>query len=453
MTAPVQESAAGGERSRDGVLLGFLRDSSWMVAASLGSKAVAASGTFLMAKILGTMNFGVVGSAQSASSMFLTMACMGLGMASTKHLAEENDPAKAGEIIAMTSVVTLLSGALFALLLAGLSDTIASQLLHKEDLGNAIIGQCPLLFFSAVNGGQIGVLLGFREYRASAVLAFSNAFLVAVLGCLGAQLHEAQGALLGMGAGQMVTAWLYRRAIRRACRDRGIKVAWSRWRRQTRILTRYALPGIAGGMIGTTTTWVGSALLVRQQDGLIQMGILNAADQWRLLVLALPTVLGSVVFPSLSRLKAYDPDGFIKLLQFNILLNAGIGCVVVVLAALTGDSVMSMLGPGYRDSGDVVVVMTAAATVVSLVNLVSRAAASVGRMRDYLLFDIVWSAAYLVFSVLLVGIRQEGALGLAKALFCASATQLLAQGLLLANLRGDLAARKGTADDLVVRDA
>ncbi|MHC4330621.1 MAG: oligosaccharide flippase family protein, partial [Planctomycetota bacterium] len=68
----------------------------------------------IVARILGKTGFGELGMIQHTVSMFGIFAGLGLGITATKHVAEfrSADPARAGRIIALSSVTALISGGL-----------------------------------------------------------------------------------------------------------------------------------------------------------------------------------------------------------------------------------------------------------------------------------------------------------------------------------------------------
>ncbi len=58
------------------------------------------------------------------------------------------------------------------------------------------------------------------------------------------------------------------------------------------ILWQFALPAFLASVLVGPVSWIASAILVNQPDGLVQVARFNAANQWRQAVLFVPTVIG-----------------------------------------------------------------------------------------------------------------------------------------------------------------
>ena len=88
------------------------RGTFWNLLAGIASRSLALVGSILIARILGKKTYGELGILQSTLEMFGSLAAFGLGLTSTKYVAEyrRTDPDKAGRILAMSSWVACISG-------------------------------------------------------------------------------------------------------------------------------------------------------------------------------------------------------------------------------------------------------------------------------------------------------------------------------------------------------
>ena len=83
----------------------------------------------ISARLLDTVGFGELGIINSTIGMFGVFAGFGLGMTATKYVAElrATDPARAGRIIALSSVVAFATGSAMTLALAIFAPVIAAR--------------------------------------------------------------------------------------------------------------------------------------------------------------------------------------------------------------------------------------------------------------------------------------------------------------------------------------
>src|SRR4030095_9246929 len=86
----------------------LIRGAFWALCGSLTSRVLALGAAIIAARILGKEVYGELGIVQSTLSMFGTLAGFGLGTTAMKYVAEHRskDPAKAGRIIALWSVLS-----------------------------------------------------------------------------------------------------------------------------------------------------------------------------------------------------------------------------------------------------------------------------------------------------------------------------------------------------------
>src|SRR4029453_12131551 len=107
------------------------RGAFWSLSGTLISRGLALLASILVARVLGKVGFGELGIIQSSVGMFGTFAGFGLGLTATKHVAEfrTKDPARAGRIISLSSLVSWMTGGVMAGLLFVLAPWLAARTL------------------------------------------------------------------------------------------------------------------------------------------------------------------------------------------------------------------------------------------------------------------------------------------------------------------------------------
>ena len=146
----------------------LIHGSLWSIGGSMAARLLALLSAVLVARILGKAIYGELGIVQSTIGMFGALAGFGMSTASSKFVAEfrHTDPARAGRVVALSSVVSWSSGIVLAALLFVSAPRLADGSLASPELAPYIQLGTLLLLLNTVNGAQIGVLCGFEAFRA-----------------------------------------------------------------------------------------------------------------------------------------------------------------------------------------------------------------------------------------------------------------------------------------------
>jgi O-antigen/teichoic acid export membrane protein len=384
---------------------------------SRGSVLAAAVGC---ARILGTKGFGELGMIQSTAGTFGIFAGMGLGLTATKYVAQfrENDPHRVGRILALSSVVALISGALMAALLVLASSYLSLHTLGELDLQGPLAIGAGLVMFGAMNGAQTGALTGLEAFKAIARvnLWVGASTLVLVIG--GAWHGGLHGAIWGLVGASIVNWVLNNRAIRRECARAEIKYHFSSCAKEWHILYRFSLPAFLASIIVGPAIWACNALLVNQPNGYVQMGLYTAADKWRLLILFIPTTVVGMALPMLSNLHGVgDSHGYNKVFNANVLLNIGLTLLPAIVVTIFAIPILSTYGASYRSAWPILLILAFSSVPEAFNNIFGHAMISRGWVWWRLVCDGVLAGTLVGFSFW--AIPRWGAVGLAAAYFLA----------------------------------
>ena len=121
----------------------------------------------VIARMLGAEQYGALAIVTSTIAMFNVVAELSLGLTTNKHVAQfrKSDPARAGRIIALGTMITFGTGTILALSVALLAEPLASEALLEPQIAPYLRLGAPLLLFSAINGVQMGTLTGFECFK------------------------------------------------------------------------------------------------------------------------------------------------------------------------------------------------------------------------------------------------------------------------------------------------
>jgi O-antigen/teichoic acid export membrane protein len=359
----------------------------------------------LVARILGDSVYGELGIIQSTVGMFGVFAGFGLGLTATKHVAEfrQIDPARAGRIIRLSDLVALATGGLMALGLFILAPQLAAHTLNASHLSGPLRIGALVLFFNALNGAQTGALAGLESFR---VIAYVNSAVglisFPVLIC-GSRLGGLGGAVWALAINLGINWLLNHVALHKESRRHEVPLKFKNCTRELPVLWRFTLPAVLGAALVGPVNWACAALLVNQAGGYSEMGIFTAANQWRMAVLFIPTMLGQVILPVLSNLSAHSSiEHYRKILRINIAMNAGLALIVVIPLVLFAHQLMSAYGPEFERGVNVFRIQALTAVLMAVNSVVGQAITSKGKMWIGFSFNALWAVAVMTLTELLL---------------------------------------------------
>jgi O-antigen/teichoic acid export membrane protein len=411
----------------------------WSLAGSVAARALALCAAIVAARIIGKSPYGELGIVQTTISLFVTLAGFGLGTTATKYVAEyrTKDPAKAGRIIALSSVMSWATSTFLALVLYAMSPWLSSSILAAPQLKGPLQLSALLLFLNGVNGAQNGVLSGFEAFKAIANVTFLAGLLNFPLVVGGAWFFGLEGLIWGLILAQAAGCLMNYLAVRRAAARFQVPIRYASWQRESGVIWQFAFPSMLGGLMMNLVIWTGSAMLARQPEGYAHMGAFNAATQWMGALIFLPQMLAGVVLPILAeRMGGRDHKGSIKLLAVAIKINALTVLPLVLVGSLLSPFVMATYGSDFRRDWPTLIASLATAGVVAVQLPVGLMIAASGRMWIGFVLNLGWAVVFLLSMWLLL---DWGSLGLASAQLLAYVAQGLCAfayvGVLLRRIR------------------
>jgi O-antigen/teichoic acid export membrane protein len=395
------------------------RGAFWSLAGAVVARGLNLAAMIVVARLLGQAVFGELGIIQSTLGVFQVFAGFALGMTATKYIAEfkRSDPAKAGQIMALSGIVAAVTGALMALALWLSAPWLATHTLAAPNLAGPLRISSFMLLFGALTGAQSGAMAGFEAFRTLAWVNLATglvSFPTVLYGAYVAGLNGAVwGLVLPMGFGWALSHLMLRREAKAASVPFLLGGCWE----QRRVLGRFAIPAVFSSLMIAPVNWVCGAMLVNQPGGYAEMGIFNAANQWFAALLFLPAALAQPLLPILSeRLGMDDKHISAKVLKASMAMNAIIAVPIAVVGSILSPFIMGLYGPGYSLSWPVLVVVLATALLVSLQTPVGQIISASGRMWTGFAMNLGWGFVFVTCTWLSL---RGGAVGLAGARFAA----------------------------------
>jgi O-antigen/teichoic acid export membrane protein len=304
----------------------------------------------VLARVLGKETFGEFAMIQSTLLTLTSVAQIATGFTVTKYVAEfrDVDKQRAGRVLGLCSMLTVATGLVASLLLVLGAPWLADHALNASHLYPQLMISASFVLFSVMNGYQIGALAGLERYRMISVGG-------AVLGgahlaiCWTAtSLWSLEGAVGGLAVSALLRWVAYSSVLRRELDQHGITLRRREALQERDVLFKFALPAALSGLTTTPALWLGNAFLVRQVDGYSEMAIYTAANNFRIMVLFLPTLLNGVTSSILNNQRGQgDFEGYRSMFLLNVkatVLSASVGAIAM---SLLGEWAMQAFGSDF----------------------------------------------------------------------------------------------------------
>ena len=393
----------------------FARGAFWSLIGTAAAQAMNLLCSVVTARLLGKTGFGELGMVLSTMGLFGIFAGLGLGLTTTKYVAEfrTRDPARAGRIIRMSSGVALLSGAITSMVFYFLSSYLASHAIAAPHLVGELQVACLLLFFTALNGAQMGPLAGFESFRLIAQLNLAQGILALPLTVAGVYYWQLPGAVWSRTAAVGLGCLINHLALRREARRMKIPLAMPELREELPLLWRFSFPAVLAGAMTAPAMWVANTFLVNRPNGYAEMGIFSAANQWRTALAFFPTVLSQTTTPMLANILGQGAKrSALKLMFAAIAINGLILLLAGVGLGLFSPWIMTQYGKDFREGWPVMVLCLIAAGLTGVISQLGNFIVASARMWPGFLTNVGQGLALIISAWAL---SSRGAWGLALA--------------------------------------
>jgi len=355
----------------------------WSLVAALFSQGASFGVSLTLANALGREPFGRFTMIQSTLATLAAICQLANGLTATKFLAEHRsvDKKRAGEILGLTSAVSLVSGTLAAAALLCLAPWLAAHVLGSSDLVGPLMLSSVSVFFLVFNSYQMGTLAGAEAYRSLAINAIVSGPGYLLLATGGARLLGLTGAVagvLGYGLLQWLILYRFRQEV---LRREKILVSFEGIRSQWPLVRSFVLPAALSGLSSMPALWIASVILARQKGGFGELALYGAAMSLRLLILFLPSLVYNVGVSLINNQRGLkNADSLRRLFWTSLSLTGGLGLAGAAVIVPFGRQILRMFGPSFAEGYPVLLILCGAAVLESFAIGVYQLVQAEGRM-------------------------------------------------------------------------
>jgi O-antigen/teichoic acid export membrane protein len=383
----------------------------WTLFGAVLSRGLTLIGAVVAGRMLGTSGFGEVTMIQSTQGLFGVLAGAGLGLAATKFVAEFRtaDALRASRCVALATTIAVVSGGLVALVLCVFAGPIATGILNASHLTLELQIATGLVFFGTINGVQTGAIVGYGDFRIAAILSCVRGVGLCFLLIAGIELGGVMGGVIGLVATEAIAVLANHLALRRLFPEQrstwhGRSAAWH----DLKAMCSFSVFSLAGSVCTMAAMWYANVILVAQPDGYAALGIFNAADRWRQVLLFVPAAFSPLILSLLSNLHGNsDASAYRRLFGVNLWVSAAVVLVPSVGLALLATPAMGLFGVEYRDGWMTLVILSASAIALVMNNILGQILISQGAVLGRFLLDVLLAATLAFVSWLLIPVHRE----------------------------------------------
>ncbi len=386
----------------------------WGSVAAAGSRVLTIAASFFLARILGQVGFGEYGMVNSTAGMVSSLAGMGLGLTVTKHVAQyrNTDPDKAGRIIALSSMVTMVSAVVYGIAFVLLAPWLAEKTIAAPHLAPMLQISAITVAMGVVNGVQTCSLDGCEAFRTKSYISVGAGALQTVLVVLGAWLWGLKGAVGAMAAGMVVTVIVTRIVAMREWRRFNIRLQWGEAKREWRVLVDFSLPTFLTLLFIGPVYWACNAFLANQPNGYAELGMFNAGTQWQGAIQFLPGLVCTAMIPVMSeKYGTGDVLGSLNMVWRMMRLIAVVVVPIGLLLSVLSPWIMRGYGVTFAEGYWTMIFLVATGTLYTIMYPITQFAVAGGLMWQGLVFNVGWIVVMLFGSWFMVRWGSEGLAG------------------------------------------
>ncbi|WP_333616451.1 oligosaccharide flippase family protein [Bacteroides pyogenes] len=395
----------------------------WSFSGTALAKFLTLLAGIICARILQKEAYGEFSMVRSTINMFIVFGTAGLDVTATKYIStyRKNHKEKIPLVYCVTKAFGVATAIITAVIMLASASLVATSILRHPHLTFPLRIGSVLLFFSILNAVQNGALMGFEDFRAIAVNTLKGSICEALFMTAGAYFYGVNGAILGFGIGFIAIFATNRLSIRRHFKNLALtEIPFSQLRiRDFKIIYTYSLPAALSALLITPSFWIIRSLLVNA-DGFQELATFEAADQWKIIILFVPSAISQIVLPILSSLlkdKNTFTNTFTTTLKYNLLIVGAVSFIFALCTICFSHQIMLLYGSTYTNTTPLNIL--AVSTIFSaLANVLEMAIYSVDGMWQCFFINCLWATSMITFTYIFIS-KGYGADGLSLAILIA----------------------------------
>lgn len=378
-----------------------------------------------VARETGKDNFALVGIYYATAMLGLVFFNAGVSNLTTKYLAEYllKEPSKIKSILSATYLGCIFGGVVFSTGIALIAYFFSDKLFTSDRALFAMYFAAAAIFFMAVISGQSAILSGYGNFNLISQINIYSTIASFFFVIVGGKLFGIFGVMFGLVASQVVQMLIGIYFVRVVVVSSGDKWCLHDAVPAIGLLLTNALPTVASSFAVSFVNWL-VMVWIERRSGLSELAVYNIANQWRAAMLFLPVTLGPLLIAKIASANARGTNIFF-LIRRVLPATFFVGSLVYAVIFFSANYILMMYGDNFYGGGEIFLLITFSAVVISINNVLSKFMISAGYIKGVVLMDGIWAAVFLVTVAILID--EWSIFGVAWAAIGAAVVQLVAQ--------------------------
>lgn len=329
------------------------KDSFWAIFGNGIGNALLLLAGIIIARFLGKDVYGEYGFVKSTMFYIASFASLGLGVTSTKFIAQQlaDSPQFVKSVIKDSVLLTIVFSGSIALLLFSFANPFAN-LIKEPTLSIAFRVLAIIIVFRAITTTQIGVLAGFKKFKTIAINGLlSGSFMLVI--CIPLTYYWGlKGSLCALLLSQMFNAIINCLSIIRTK-----KILEEQIEKDFKLeLFQFSLPVALQESSYVISHW-GAIMLLTLYSSMGEVGLYTATAQWNSIIMMIPGLLNNVILSHLSS-SVNKSDQHKRTIASMLLVNLASTLIPFIIIYILAGFIASFYGPTFSEMPGVMRLLT-----------------------------------------------------------------------------------------------
>ena len=270
--------------------------------AAIANRAIGMLLGILLARYLGSSNYGMFAILLNTAGLFALLAGSGMATAATVEVSgrKKLHPDRAWYAARVTMEVAIIGGLIGALVMGLLAPWVAQTVGLSANEAPLVIASVLFVATIPLQDVILGIFAGYERFGDRSLQLLIQSICQAIGGVFGALLGGLPYAVLGYGVGVSVSCLIG--VLHLAMVNPGLTL-WQRTdiRKEKELFLHRAFPALAASLITAPIAWLINLIIIRQAGGFEELAVYNVSMQWQVAILFIPLTIAPVLVPFVSR--------------------------------------------------------------------------------------------------------------------------------------------------------
>ncbi len=361
------------------------------VGGAVGSRFLILLSGILVSNIVGKTSYGEFSHVNSTVTLFVTFSGLGISSTLTRFIAiNKEDKMKIGKIIGSFGTIVSFFSIIMSLIMFLLAEQISFLTTENGDLIFYYqIGSLAMLFAS-LSSVQQSALLGFEQYKKSAIIELFRCFIYVIAAYFLSKSHGVTGAILALMLGFILKFILMLLVNVIYNYKNHIKLGFIFDKEIRHILFTFTIPAFISALFVMPVNWISNSLLVRNTS-FDELAIFSVAQQWMTIITYIPSQLGQMrpIYADLYSRKQYKTlfKTVKKFTFISVLLVFGVSGLALIFAK----PLLGLYGENYSEGVLAFRIMMIVAFVIVTQAQLGTVFETINKMWTGFTLNLVWS--------------------------------------------------------------